>query len=177
MKNNTTRFMVAAALLAALDIVFVRLLPSYFLPPGQYLFRITPQFLCYGLAGWLIGPGWAMGTAAVADIIGAMVNPTGPGTVFPGYTLTAILSGLVYGLMLYRRKPQLWRGLTAAGLHLVAVALPLTSLWMLMQNETPFLTTFWLALPWRAAAVPLFGIALFGVQKALGKPTARLFGG
>ena len=158
------------ALFVALDIVSTRLLPTYFLPPGTFLVRVSPQFLIFSIAGWSLGPIWAMGTAIASDLIGVFLNPTGTGQFFLGYTLTAGLSGLVYGLLLYKRPPALWRSLLAAAAHMLLISLPLTSLWGMTLGFYPdFWSSFWLALPWRAALVLPYTLLIFTVQKALEK--------
>jgi len=175
-RKNEWRSMILAALFAALDIVTTRLLsgPGYYLPPGTYTVRISAQFLWYGLAGWLLGPGWAVGSAVTGDLIGSMMNPTGNGTFFPGYTLTAAASGLLCGLLLYKREPRAWRALLTSGLYCLGVALPQTSLWRDLTGVMPFRPSLLMALPWRAALLVPYGIALLVAQKILQKPLGRL---
>jgi ECF transporter S component (folate family) len=173
-KNLELRFLILAALFAALDIACTRLLPAYFLPPGTFLVRVGLQFLVFALAGWTIGPAWAMGSAMAADLVGVLINPTGTGTFFPGYTLTAGMSGLMYGLILHRRAPKLWRAGAAAAVHMLVIALPLTSLWVSAQGFFPdFWAPFWMALPWRALLVIPYTLLIFALQKALEKPLVR----
>ena len=45
---------------------------------------------------------------AVIDTVGFLLSSYGE-PYFPGFLITAVLSGLLYGMMLYRRKPTLWR--------------------------------------------------------------------
>jgi ECF transporter S component (folate family) len=173
-KNIDLRFLVLAALFAALDIACTRLIPAFFLPPGTWLVRVGLQFLVFAIAGWTIGPGWAMGAAMAGDVVGVLINATGTGTFFPGYTLTAGMSALMYGLILHKRKPNFWRAGAAAAVHMLAVALPLTSLWMSMQGFYPdFRSPFILALPWRAMLIVPHTLLIFGLQKALEKPLVR----
>ena len=42
---------------------------------------------------------------AIGDILGMMIFPSG--SFFPGFTLTAFLTGVAYGLVLYK-KPKTW---------------------------------------------------------------------
>jgi ECF transporter S component (folate family) len=173
-KRFELRYLVLAALFAALDIVCTRLLPPYFLPPGTFLVRVGLQFLVFALAGWTIGPAWAMGAAMSSDVVGVLINPTGTGQFFPGYTLTAGLSGLMYGFILYKRRPSLWRTGSAAAVHMLIIALPLTSLWMSMQGFYPdFWQSLLLAAPWRAGLVIPHTLLIFALQKALEKPLVR----
>ena len=172
--RDTVRSMALAGLFVALDIVCTRMLPAYYLPPGTFLVRVGPQFLIFALAGWLTGPAWAMGMAMASDLLGVLINATGSGQIFPGFTLTAGLSGLVYGLFLYKSAPKLWRAIAAAAAHMLLVALPLTSLWTQMLGWYPDLRVpFMLALPWRAALVLPHALLIFAARKALARPAER----
>ena len=174
-KRYELRALILAGLFAGLDIICTRLLPAYYLPPGTFLVRAGLQAVIFGLAGWILGPGWAMGAAMASDVIGVLINPTGTGQFFPGYTLTAGLSGLMYGLILYKRRLGLLRAVLSAAAHMLLIALPLTSLWFLMQGYYPtFWSSFWLAFPWRAALVLPYSLLLFGLQKALDKAVGKL---
>ena len=168
------RSMVLAGLLAALDIVFTRMLPTVYLPPGTFLVRVGPQFLVFALAGWMLGPGWAMGMAMTSDLLGVLINATGTGQFFPGFTLTAGVSALGYGLILHRRSVTLWRAGAAAAAHMALVALPLTSLWNQTLGWYPsFGSSFRLAAPWRAGLVIPYALLIFALQKALERPAGR----
>ena len=73
--------------------------------------RITFTFIPMALTGWLFGPVPAMAVGLCGDVIGAQVFPSG--SFFPGFTVTAVLSGLIYGLCLYRTEGK-WLLLRAA---------------------------------------------------------------
>ncbi|HAL63373.1 MAG TPA: folate transporter [Clostridiales bacterium] len=64
--------------------------------------RITFTFIPLAVCGWLFGGAAAFFTGMLCDIVGFLLFPTG--AYFPGFTLTTMLSGLVYGLFLYRRN-------------------------------------------------------------------------
>jgi ECF transporter S component (folate family) len=174
-KNFELRNLILAGLFSGIAIICARILPVYFLPPGTFLVRLDLQFLVFALAGWIIGPGWAMGAAMTADVIGVLINPTGTGQFFPGYTLTAGLSGLLYGLILHKRSPSYLRAVIAAAGHMLLIALPLTSLWFSMQGfYEDFKLPFWAALPWRAALALPYSLLIYGTQKALDKAVNKL---
>lgn len=88
-----TQQLVTMALLVALDIVLSR-----FGSINLWNTRIGFGFVPIVVAGMLLGPFKAAVTAAVADIIGALLVPTG--AFFPGLTVTAVLRGILYGIML-----------------------------------------------------------------------------
>ena len=98
-----TQQLVTMALLVALDIVLSR-----FGSINLWNTRIGFGFVPIVVAGMLLGPTKAAVTAAVADIIGALLVPTG--AFFPGLTVTAVLRGILYGVLL-KVIPEL----TAAG--------------------------------------------------------------
>ena len=85
--------------------------------------KITFTFIFIALCGYLYGPATGMAFGASADIIGYIVNPAG-GMLFPGFTVTALISGFFYGLTMNREyakngKLPLWRIITAKSLDTV----------------------------------------------------------
>ena len=88
-----TQQLVTMALLVALDIVLSR-----FGSINLWNTRIGFGFVPIVVAGMLLGPFKAAVTAAVADVIGALLVPTG--AFFPPLTVTAVLRGILYGIML-----------------------------------------------------------------------------
>ena len=55
---------------------------------------------------YLLGP--SMMAGAIIDTVGFLLAGYGE-PYFPGYLITAMLSGLIYGVMMYRQKPTLLR--------------------------------------------------------------------
>lgn len=98
---KTTRTLAAVGMLLAMQIVlgFVATVSV-----GQFI-RITFDFLPVAVAGMLFGPVPAMLCSGLADIIMCILRPMGP--YFPGFTVTALLGGLVYGVAFYRRDVDL----------------------------------------------------------------------
>ena len=78
-------------------------------------------------AALLLGPLEAGIVGALADFLGALLFPIG--AYFPGFTLTAFLMGLCYGLFLYREQ-KFWRVLVAVGVHQFVLSMLLNSLWL-----------------------------------------------
>lgn len=74
--------------------------------------RITTGFLCNASVGMLYGPTVGMMTGFLTDVLGFLFDHSGAG-YFPGYTITAIVGGLIYGLWLYPGKPTRLRVLGA----------------------------------------------------------------
>ena len=69
-----------------------------------FIVWIYSFFDTYDLIRHLVG----MMTGAVIDSVGFLLSSYGE-PYFPGFMVTAMLSGLIYGVLLYRRKPTLLR--------------------------------------------------------------------
>lgn len=96
---KNTRALCTSAILAALFVA----LYAVKIPLAPEL-RITFTFVPLAVAGWLFGPVPAMVCGLIGDIIGCILFPAG--AYFPGFTLTQILGGLIFGLLLYRQSPK-----------------------------------------------------------------------
>ena len=111
---NTKKLIVSAQLLA-LDVVLTRLLAV-----NTPVMKIGFGFAAVALCAVLYGPWWAALTAALGDLVGALLFPTG--AFFPGFTLTAACTGLIFGLCLYRRDKSLLWPILAATLNVLLVS-------------------------------------------------------
>ena len=96
-KKNLTKQLCALALLIAVGVVLGRLVPVL----SVWNTKIEFSFVAVMLAACIAGPVGGLVTGALIDFIGAILLPTGP--YFPGFTATAALTGLVFGLLLYKK--------------------------------------------------------------------------
>lgn len=130
-KQNTTRLIVIAFLIA-LEIILTR-----FFSINTPILRIGFGFLPVAMTGILYGPIWAGLSYALGDVLGMLLFPSGP--YFPGFTLTAFLTGLVYGFILHN-KPVTWkRVLMSAFLVCFALNLCLDTYWLyILMNQGVF---------------------------------------
>ena len=96
-KKNLTKQLCALALLIAVGVVLGRLVPVL----SVWNTKIEFSFVAVMLAACIAGPIGGMVAGALIDFIGAILLPTGP--YFPGFTATAALTGLVFGLLLYKK--------------------------------------------------------------------------
>ena len=132
-KKTDTHLLTTLALLTALEIVLSR-----FLSINAWNLKIGFNFVPIAMAAMLFGPAPAAAVAAVADVIGAILFPSGP--FFPGFTLTAFLTGLVLGLFLREKQTPL----RVAG----AVLINQLVLGLLLN-------TFWISVLYGSAYIPL----------------------
>lgn len=68
------------------------------------LLVISFSFVPIMMAAIWLGPKYATLIAALGDFIGAILFPFG--TYFPGFTLSAGLKGLIYGMLLYKKPGE-----------------------------------------------------------------------
>ncbi len=66
--------------------------------------RISVSFIANVIIGVLYGPVMGFVAGAVGDLVQFVIKPTG--AFFPGWTLSAALSGLIFGLFFYKRFPK-----------------------------------------------------------------------
>ena len=125
-----TRTLTTLAMLTALEIVLSR-----FLSLNAWNIKIGFNFVPVVAAAILYGPIGAGLVAALGDFLGALLFPIG--TYFPGFTLTAFLMGLCYGLFLYK-KQSFPRILAAVALHQLVLSLLLNTLWISVLYGSPF---------------------------------------
>lgn len=132
--KNQGKTLVRVAVLVALEIVLAR-----FLSISTEHVRIGFGFVPLAVIAMLYGPLWAAAGAALADFLGAILFPIGP--YFPGFTLTAALTGLVFGLFLYRRSRanKGWLSVVAAVvLNNLVISLFLNTFWISLVYGSPF---------------------------------------
>jgi len=98
--------------------------------------RITFSFLPTALIGILFGP-WVAGVAAaLGDLLGFIIGG-GVGGFFPGFTLSAFLGGVSYGVFLHKKKVTKKRVLMAVAFNTLFVNLTLNTLWLYILTQNP----------------------------------------
>ncbi|WP_304507832.1 folate family ECF transporter S component [Anaerotignum sp.] len=140
-KFSATHRLVIMALLVAISIILSR-----FLSISAWNLKIGFAFAPIAIAGILLGPVPAGIVAAVADFLGATLFPIGQ--FFPGFTLTAFLNGILYGIFLYK-KTNLKNIVIASVLNEFFGSLLLNTLWISMLYGVPF----WTLMPTRILQV------------------------
>lgn len=128
---DTTRLVVVAFFIAA-EVILTR----YFSIMVAGIVRIGFGFLPVAMLAILYGPLWAGAAYAIGDIVGMMLMPGG--SFFPGFTLSAYLTGLIFGLVLYGRKVNLKTSFLASLLVIVPISLGLDTLWLVILMRKGF---------------------------------------
>lgn len=167
------RALVVTALLIAFNLV-VDMAPKLYLTPDL---RVTFGFLFISTIGMLYGPSVGMMAGFCTDVMGFLLSPNNNAGYFPGYTLTAIVGGLLYGLWLYKGKPSLPRCIGAKLSVNLICNIGLNSLWSMIVYQKGF----WALLPGRLfknlALLPLEVLMLWVVANIVLRQFRRVFSG
>lgn len=127
------------ALLCAMQVVLARFLV---IPMGDMI-RLSTSFIPVVIAARRFGIIGSTAVYGLGDLIGAILFPTG-GAFFPGYTLTAAVAGLLFGVFLRQTKKEesKWEKILKIVLSVLSTqtlcTLLLNSYWRAFQTGTPF---------------------------------------
>jgi len=174
-KKFNTRTLVLTALLIALQIVFVRLLPI-----GAGSIRISLGFLPVAVAGMVLGPVGGGIMAVIADIVGMLLFSRGD-VYFPLFTLTEFLYGVGFGLLLHKKELSYIKLSIFTLIQFIFLNLVLNSLWLyfyyIMIVSKP--QGFWVILTGRTMAamvnLPMQLIGVNVVKKYIKKPLEKMY--
>lgn len=164
-RSVDTRRMVLLALMVALNVVL-----------GRFSVQLSPEvrlsvlgFLPIALAAHLMGPMYGALTGAAGDVVNYLLFTHAYGGYFPGYTLTAALSGLWYGMVLYRKKVTWPRAIVAIAPVILLGEIGLNSVWTYLLYSK----SFWAKLPLRlitnALECPVKILLLAGMTRLMAR--------
>lgn len=145
---HNLRALTGIGMLLALSVVL-----SFFTIEASPTLKIGVGYLVTALLGMLYGPVTGAVAAGAGDIIKYIIKPTGG--YFFGFTLTAMLGGLVYGMFFYRQRCSIPRAILAKSTVTLLLNCVLNTFWLTIVSGGPF----WGLLPPRAiknlTALPL----------------------
>ncbi|MDD5936289.1 MAG: folate family ECF transporter S component [Clostridiales bacterium] len=121
-KKITLPMLIVLAMLIAIEIVLSR-----FLSFAQWNIKFSFAFIPVVVAAILYGPIASAAVGGISDFLGAILFPIGP--YFPGFTLTAVITGVIYGLFLHK-KQTLVRIISASVTVHVCCSWLLNSFWI-----------------------------------------------
>ena len=130
-KKMDTKMLVTAAILIALQIILSR-----FLSINAWNLKIGFAFVAVFVAAYFYGPAFSTVVAVISDILGALLFPSG--AFFPGFTLTALLTGLLYGCMLYK-KQNLFRIILTVLIDQLVLGFMLNTYWISILYGSTFM--------------------------------------
>lgn len=157
-KLKDVRTLTTTALLIAIGIVL-----GLFKIPLTETIQIYFTSIPVALSGFLFGPAIGFITGILVDLGSFIVRPTGP--FFPGFTLTAGLNGLLYGMLLYKKQG------TVKEIGIAQVAVSLISSWianscnLFVMLHTPLAVLLVSRLPKEIIMTPIHGLMVYlGIQ-------------
>lgn len=161
MKKFDTRTLVTIGVLTAIEIVLTR-----FCSINAWNIRIGFGFVPVAAGAILLGPLAGGAVAALGDFLGAVLFPIGP--YFPGFTLTAFLTGIVLGLFLHKKQTP-GRLLGAVAVNQLFLSLLLQSMWISILYSAPYLPLLATRVVQCAVMIPTQLIVVGILSKALGR--------
>ena len=160
MKKVNPRTIAQLAILVALEVVLSR-----FLSINLWSNKIGFAFVPIAVTAMLYGPVTTGVTAAVADLIGALLFPSG--AFFPGFTLTAFLNGMVFSLAVHNKQTAP-RILLAVVIRELGFSLFLNTLWLSIMYSSPYWPLLTTARLWQCLImVPVQFTVILVISKAL----------
>ena len=166
-----TRTLTTAGILLAIQMV----LSSYGTIEVTDSLKISLSHLALAPTAVFFGPVVAGMQGALSDILGFLLKPTGP--YFPGFTLSAMLLGLVYGVALYKTKHTLPRVIVARVVVMVVINIVLNTVFLTMLYGPSRLATLPVRVVKNLVQLPFDCILLYsmcGILKRVPNPnTAR----
>lgn len=152
---TTTKHVVLCGLMAALAIILGMVAT---ISIGPYI-RIGFSGLPNRIVEFLFGPAVGCLFGGALDILKYILNPTGP--YFFGFTFNAMLSGIIYGTILYRRPVSVKRIVIAEFLIKLLVNCILNTLWLSMLYGEGFFVLLPLRVLKNAIMLPIDSFILY----------------
>lgn len=167
--SKNKKIILTSTLLATL-IILSRFL-SIKTPILKISFAFIPTMLC---AIWL-GAKWTVLLNVLADIIGATLFPTGP--FFIGYTISTAISGLIYGLLLYKKEENSYTDKQFLIRLIIAVVLVtgisnigLNTLWISITTGKAFIVLLGARIVKELIMIPIRIVVILFIEEILRKP-------
>ena len=170
MKKISAKALTQIALLIALEIILNR----FFAIQVPVIRTINFAFLPIAIIAMLHGPLLAGVGAALADVLGFYLFPASPWPYFPGFMLSAFVTGVIFGLFLYNSNKNMARIILSVLAVTVVVRLGLNILWLSMMWEEAF---FALLPPRIIAALAMAPIQVICIRIAVSERFFLMFGG
>lgn len=156
------RMVVLAGLITAVSIVS----KSMFFTVGENL-RVYFSYIAVMVGCYIYGPILGLFVGFASDILGHFLFPSGE--YFFGYTLSAMLSGFVYGIFLYKSRISFWRVLFAKAFVNVFINICLGSLWSKIITGKAYLYFLYKSVAKNLILLPIEAIIAFTVLVSLSK--------
>lgn len=147
-----------AGLLVAISVVL-----TFFKLALTQTLQVSFAFLPIAGGGMLFGPVVGGVIGAVSDVAGFVIRPSGP--FFPGFTISAIVTGTIYGLLLYRRPVTVKRVVMVSVLNTVLVNWLLNTVWLTLMYGNGFIVLLGARIIKNLIMFPIDTVLLYSLLK------------
>lgn len=170
-RNSTEEIRSVQGLTICAMLLAIKLSISMFtIQIGNYI-KIGFSFLASQLAYLLFGPVVGVIFGAAGDLLSFVLKPTGP--YFYGFTISAMVGGLLYGLMLYKKPISFIRILSAQAVVTILVNILLGTYWLSILYGKAFLVLLPARVVKNLVMLPINAGMFYGLAKLLEE--AKLF--
>ncbi|MBC5745665.1 folate family ECF transporter S component [Lachnospiraceae bacterium MD308] len=156
------RTLAVTAMLLAIAVV----LGFYTLQLTDYI-KIGFAYIANETTGMLFGPAVGGIMGGLADLLKYLVKPTGP--FFPGFTISGICGGIIYGIVLYKKPLTVKRVVFANFLVMVLVNILLNTYWLTLLYGDAYLALLPVRILKQAVMLPIETALFYTVAKVLTK--------
>ncbi len=165
MQNKAIQRLTISAMLLALSVIL-----GFFKIPLSQVSEVRLQFLPIAADGMLFGPLYGGILGGLSDVLCYIVRPTG--AFFPGFTISAVIQGVIYGFML-RKDQGVGRILAAQALDTVVISLILNPIWLMMLYGNSFIIIFMERIIKVLVMFPINTALLAAVVKLISSPAIK----
>ena len=159
----TIRSMALCGVMIALEVVLQR-----FCGISNAVIQLHFGFLPIAVIAFFYGPLYAGFGWAAADILGMLIFPTGGGGWYFGFTVSAFLMGVLFGVFLCRVKEKPLPRILAATLSVsLLITFCLDMFWLHLYWGNGFLALLPTRLIKIAVMIPLQALCLLGLQRLI----------
>ena len=161
--SKIKKIVLSSMLLAILIIL------SRFISIKTDILVISLSFIPIMMSAIWLGYKYSMLIALLGDLIGAILFPFGP--YFPGFTLSAAISGTIYGIFLYNKgiplenKKLLIRLIFSSTLVLFGVNIFITSFWIHMLYGKAYVVVMASRIITQVVMLPVQVITIYAIEK------------
>lgn len=129
--SNTVKKITTIGMLLAIQVVLGR-----FVAISLPTVKISFTFLPIVITAMLYGPLWGGAAAVMGDFLIAILGPYG---YYPPMAITALLTGIMYGLFLYRKPTSTLRVCVCIVLQSVLLSVLLQTYWLTLLTGKGFM--------------------------------------
>jgi ECF transporter S component (folate family) len=129
---NKTKQYVYIAVLITLNVIIGK-----FISIETTFIQISFGFITVALAGYMFGPIAAGIVGAGSDVISTFLSSQG--AYFPGFTISAFVTGIIYGLAFYKKQVNIKRIFIAVLLINVFVNMGMDTFWLSVLTGKAFI--------------------------------------